>query len=272
MSTRDLIELAALDALGMLEPDDQAAFERAFLDAPASVRSQVRAEQARIADLYQNLPGQEPSPDLRDRVIAAVRGAVEVEAAGGPRAVVHRPGRFVPKVVQTRRVSPLWRAAAIGLSVAVVVLGVISNQLQQKNQQLGDQVFISDSFNSVGTRHLRDTLFNSRTERVIFEVSEAAAAQNLRAEAVVLSNPDWKTSRFICQGLTANNGQRGRFILAVVDEANQVLESLKNFDAEGRWVSFDVAVPAQQNVRLAVFIDDGTGQVGQPLMVAQFLA
>lgn len=272
MSTRDLIELAALDALGMLEPDDQAAFERAFLDAPASVRAQIRAEQARIADLYQNLPDQELSPDLRDRVIAAVHAAVEVEAAGGPRSVLHRPGRFVPKVAQTRRVSPLWRAAAIGLSVAVVVLGVISNQLQQKNQQLGDQVFISDSFNSIGTRHLRDTLFNSGTERVIFELSDAAAAQNLRAEAVLLSNPDWKTSRFICQGLTARNGQTGRFVLAIVNEANQLVQSLEHFEAEGRWVSFDVTVPAQQNVRLAVFVDDGSGRVGQPLMVAQFLA
>lgn len=269
MSTRDLIELAALDALGMLESEDQAEFERAFRDAPASVRAQIRAEQARVADLADVLPDVAPPAELRDRVISAVRSAAEVEAAGGARSVVHRPGRVVPKVAPTRRVSPLWRAAAIGLSVAVLVLGVLSNQLQQRNQLLGDQVILSEYFNSVGTKHLRDTLFNARTERIIFEA--AGDAVPAAAQAVLLSNSDWKTARFISQGLVGSNGQSMTFQLCLVDAQNQVVKQLKRFPSDGRWVSFDVEVPQDQAMRLALFVDNGTDALGPLLMIAKRL-
>ncbi|KAA0215038.1 MAG: hypothetical protein DYG94_03695 [Leptolyngbya sp. PLA3] len=268
MSTRDLIELAALDALGMLEPKDQAEFERAFREAPASVRAQLRAEQARIADLFQ--VDAEPSPDLRDRVVAAVSAAVEAEVLGGSRAVVHHPGRVVPKVSRIRRVSPLWRAAAIGLSVAVVVLGVVANQLQQKNQQLGDQVIVSDYFNVVGTRYLADTLFNESTQRTIFQPVATRPGSGSIAQAVLLSDPDWKKSRFICQGLTVG-GRPGNFQLCEVDENNKVVRSLQRFESGGRFVSFDLETPVEQGTRLAIFVDSGAGALGEMIMIAQKL-
>lgn len=265
MSTRDLIELAALDALGMLEPEDQAEFERAFREAPASIRAQVRAEQARIADLVQ--VDAQPSPDLRDRVIAAVAAAMEAEVVGGARAVVHHPGRVVPKVSRTRRVSPLWRAAAIGLSVAVVVLGVVASQLEQKNQQLGDQVIVSDYFNVVGTRYLADTLFNESTQRTIFQPAVTRAGAGFIAQAVLLSDPDWKKSRFICQGLTVG-GRPGNFQLCEVDENNQLVRTLQRFRSEGRFVSFDLETPVQAGARLAIFADGGAGTLGEIVMIA----
>lgn len=269
MNTRDLLELAALDALGLLEPEDQAEFERAFRNAPASVRAQIRAEQARAADLADVLPDVEPPAELRARVIAAVRAAAEVEAAGGVRAVVHRPGRVVPRVSPTRRVSPLWRAAAIGLSVAVLVLGVLANQLLQRNQLLGDQVILSEYFNSVGTKHLRDTLFNARTERVIFRVAGDAAP--ISAQAVLLCNSDWKTARFIAQGLAGPEGKNKTFQLCLVDDQNRVIRQLKRFPSDGRWVSFDVELPQDQAVRFALFVDNGTDDPGPLLMVAERL-
>lgn len=268
MSTRDLIELAALDALGMLEPDDQAEFERAFREAPVSVRAHVRAEQARIADLVQ--VDAEPSPDLRERVIAAVSAAVEAEVVGGARAVVHHPGRVVPKVSRIRRVSPLWRAAAIGLSVAVVVLGVVANQLQQKNHQLGDQVIVSDYFNVVGTRYLADTLFNASTQRTIFQPTVTRQGPGFTAQAVLLSDPDWKKSRFICQGLTVA-GRPGNFQLCEVDENNNFVRTLEYFKSEGRFVSFDLETPVASGTRLAIFIDNGAGALGEVIMIAQKL-
>ncbi|MCL4222127.1 MAG: hypothetical protein KJZ65_12250 [Phycisphaerales bacterium] len=266
MSTRDLIELAALDALGMLEPEDQAEFERAFREAPASIRAQVRAEQARIADLVQ--VDAEPSADLRDRVIAAVSAAAAAEVAGGARAVVHHPGRVVPKVARVRRVSPLWRAAAIGLSVAVVVLGVVANQLQQKNQQLGDQVIVSDYFNVVGTRYLADTLFNESTQRTIFQ--PAVARPGFIAQAVLLSDPDWKKSRFICQGLTVG-GRPANFQLCEVDENNRFVRTLQRFESGGRFVSFDLETPVEKGTRLAIFVDSGAGALGEMVMIAHKL-
>jgi len=273
MTSRELIELAALEALGLLDESEQAEFDRAFRSAPAALRAQLRAEQARVAELDQMLPNVDPPDDLRERVIGAVRDAVEAEAAGTARSVVHRPGRVVPRVSRSRRVSPLWRAAAIGLSVAVLVLGILANQLLDRNRQLGDQVIVAEYFNSVGTRHLRDTLFNANTKRAIFSLADSAPSALASAQAVLLYNPDWKTARFISEGLSGEHGEAGTFQLCVVDEDNKIIRTVNRFQAEGgRFVSFDVELKLETGARLALFIDNGSEGVGPLIMLAQRLS
>ena len=49
MTTGEMLELAAVDALGLLDDAEREAFDAAFRRAPSAVRELVRAEQARVA-------------------------------------------------------------------------------------------------------------------------------------------------------------------------------------------------------------------------------
>jgi hypothetical protein len=56
MTAYELIEMAVLDALGILDEEERASFERAFAAAAPGLQAQVRAEQARLVDLVDLLP------------------------------------------------------------------------------------------------------------------------------------------------------------------------------------------------------------------------
>ena len=55
-NTRDLLEYAALDALGLLDDAEREEFERAFRAASPEVQAMVRREQTRAADIDAILP------------------------------------------------------------------------------------------------------------------------------------------------------------------------------------------------------------------------
>jgi anti-sigma-K factor RskA len=268
MRTNDLIEMAALDALGLLDESEQAEYEQAFQAASPALRRQIRAEQQRAAEFEASLlPIVEPTESLKSRVLAKFVETKALEEASGTRAVIHRPGRVVPKVRPSRRVSPLWRAASIGLSIAVVVLGVFSLNLQEHNSRLGDAIVVNEFFDKVGTRHLQDTLFDPNTERVILAATDNAPP-SFAAEAVLLRNPDWKNARFFCSNLIGSKGDKSTFALVVIDENDQVIETLEQFESDSRWVSFDVKTQSLGQGRLALFASTKDG-LGQMLMVTR---
>src|SRR4051812_3134371 len=111
MSLQELLEHAHLDALGQLDEREQAAFEAAFMVAPPSVKAQIRREQERWAPMEHLLPQVEPSPELRNRVLAAVTAAMVAQGAG---ELSIRP---------SARVASAWRTASLGLMTAVLVMG-----------------------------------------------------------------------------------------------------------------------------------------------------
>ncbi len=260
--------MAALDALGLLDEREHAEYERAFKAASPALRRQIRAEQQRAAEFEASLlPIVEPTESLKARVLARFAEEKALEEASGTRAVVHRPGRVVPKVRPSRRVSPLWRAASIGLSIAVVVLGVFSLQLQEHNSRLGDAIVVNEFFDKVGTRHLQDTLFDINTERLILTATDDAPS-SFAAEAVLLINPDWKNPRFFCSNLLGAKGEKGTFALVVIDENDHVVETIQRFESDSRWVSFDVNTDALGQGRLALFTSTPDG-LGTMLMVTR---
>lgn len=121
MNFIDLIELAVLDALGMLDADEAAEFDAAFDAAPPSTRQRVRDEQARLANLEGVLPQVSPSPEMRDRVITAVREAMLADAiAKASEADDDGP----LSIRQSRGVARMWRVGAIGAAAAAVAFGV----------------------------------------------------------------------------------------------------------------------------------------------------
>lgn len=268
MRTHELIELAALDALGLLDETESGAFEQAFRASSPAVRRQVRAEQQRAAEFEAALlPFVTPDDDLKAKVLARLAKEKAIEAASGTRSMVHRPGRVVPKVRTSRRVTPLWRAASIGLSIAVVVFGVFAIWVQDNNTKLMDAFVVNDFSDTIGTRQLHDTLFDANTKRVIFAIADSAPGL-FEANAVLLMNPDWgQNARFFCSGLS-DQQSKGKFALCVVDENDQVIETLEQFESNGRLVSFDVDAKSLNRGRLALFVRSIDG-LGAMLMVSK---
>jgi hypothetical protein len=145
--TEDLRAAAALDAMGMLDEVDAAAFDRAFRDALPSVQSELRDLQASIVvDPAFLAASEEPSPDLKARTMARVMTEIERdESTLAPIAHIgrtaRRPGRASVAVVDQEglisqaielatmrqdlrrftRSSYYWRAATIALTAALTV-------------------------------------------------------------------------------------------------------------------------------------------------------
>jgi hypothetical protein len=109
--TRDeLLELAELDALGALEPAEQARFERGLRDASPALRAELHAIQdATVLDPI-GLCDEQPEAGLKYKVMARIADAVtESEAELAPIASIGRPAAVqrvsVPVVSPT--VAPL---------------------------------------------------------------------------------------------------------------------------------------------------------------------
>ena len=77
----ELLELAALDAMGQLDEFEADHYTRSFHAAPASVQEEIRRLQAEIATDEAFLSDEEMPADLKARVMGAVTAAIDEEAA-----------------------------------------------------------------------------------------------------------------------------------------------------------------------------------------------
>ena len=83
MKTQELIELAVLDAMGLLDEAEREAFEAGFSSASPAVQAQVRREQTRLCLSEALLPDEEPPAGLRALVVEAVRKAMASVGGAG---------------------------------------------------------------------------------------------------------------------------------------------------------------------------------------------
>src|SRR5262249_43289867 len=79
MTTKELLELASLDSLGLLDDVESAIYTRSFLNAPATMQDEVVRLQAEVCGDLALLPSEEPDSRLRERVLEAVAQAVARE-------------------------------------------------------------------------------------------------------------------------------------------------------------------------------------------------
>lgn len=140
----ELVELATLDAFGLLPPADAVKFERAFMAAPADVQAELRKLQSDFAEDEQLLPSEDADPLLKDRVLAAVSHTIEIESdrlaplatIGHPHnqeLLVPNPGNNTSTLMAptTANMRPLasvwtWRMAALillGITISLAIFG-----------------------------------------------------------------------------------------------------------------------------------------------------
>jgi hypothetical protein len=205
--THDLLELASLDAMGLLDADEREDFERAFRAAPPAVQAQIRREQLRFSD-DSALPKVEVPLGLRARVLSAIMDRVGT-ASPSRRAAA-------PGLRPSSGVSRVWRIGAMAALAACLALGFFSVQVLNENrglasaQQSGD--LTRHFFSEYGAR-FDQAFFDPSTRFVQF--APAADAPDARpSKATMVFMPERRQARLYVKDLPASAGE---YEVVVVD-------------------------------------------------------
>jgi hypothetical protein len=210
MTTRELLELAQIDALGLLDELEREEFDRAMMIAPPPVQAQIRAAQDRFVKTSWMPEPVEPPSSLRDavmsdigaqtmkpRIMAAIREEIRRStreiAIQAVAPVRHASGRNVPEISKVRRGSPWWRAAALGRLGASVVFGYTTISVFEQVETL-DKIAKEDhtAANLVQAPGvpLFDLIFDPQTRRLIM----APEAADVDGQATVMVTPEASTA------------------------------------------------------------------------------
>ena len=147
----ELLEIAPLEALGLLDEVEARRFTLGFDAATNGVQDEIRDLQAAVAVEFGSVGGDTPDRALRYRVLAAMSAAVEADDVScAPIASIGSPGAMRPAVPardagldvsigdlngnanrreRDTRSSTLWRAAALALGSGLLVTLYFTNQL-----------------------------------------------------------------------------------------------------------------------------------------------
>lgn len=263
LKTHEILELARLDALGMLDHDERVVFERAFQDASPALRDQIHREQNRLTDISDLLPDVDPPQDLRARVIGAVRDAMSAVTGRNAGDVL---ARIEPLASNMRRnVSPLWRAACIGFATATVVLMGLGFYVQSTYDDsltaLRDGELSAQIAREIGPQFV-DTLLSPTAERVNFlPVADNAG----RGGAVVLIDSETKLAFLVCKNLPKISGQ---YALVITDNDGQILQTLARFENSGQLKGRVIDGDITTGSRYAIYASETPSEPAKPVLVS----
>ncbi|MCW5776318.1 MAG: hypothetical protein KIS87_07770 [Phycisphaeraceae bacterium] len=274
MTTSELMEHAMLDVLALLDEEEQSAFDRAFRSASPEVQAQVRREQTRLARIDALLPDVEPPVTLRARVLAAVRAAMSASSSPAEAAAIHiaQNARSVEhrSLGHRRRVTPWWRAAALGATAAAVVLGTLLVQMHSDYQRLENDLkrdaLLSQLVETFGSRYVTDAIFDADTRRVAFRPD----APGSQGRAAVWYHPDWDSARFFVVDLPVS-APDSTYRLVVLDDQGNVVQDVAQFDFRGGLLHRDIPIQvAVSGSRLGVMATVPGETAGRIMLTSEF--
>lgn len=223
MTTHDLLEMASLDAMGLLDPEEREAFERAFRAAAPAVQAQIRREQLRFSQIDDVLPQIDPPLGLKARVIAAVRDAMQSVAS-------RRAAEAAPALRNPYSVSRFWRVGAVGAMAACLVLGFYTIQVTNLTREQADAnstiAFNTMLQETMGRRF--GTQFMHPDTRFVNFVAASDAPDSRVAHARLVTNPKTKISELFVQDLPASGGD---YEVLVVDAQGRTTTAIITFAA-----------------------------------------
>lgn len=277
LSLQDMIEQSVLDTMGLLEGGERDAFERSFAAAAPEIQAQVRAEQTRLAKMDALLPDVEAPLELRARVLEAVRRAVEDAQSqeaetletGSP---VHRHAGGHRQLRRSRKVAPVWRAAAIASASAAVVLGAAMMHFQQRFVNLEVQQIakadIEKLVEEAGARWSSLLLLDPLTQRDALMPVPGGDDRYRSVQAMLVSHPDHDTAHFTCQNFSADKNMTYQIVEEMPDGSVRVLSEIEPHGGLFTW-SVDVGADGlKTGGRLAVH---AVGRIGNELVRAAVL-
>jgi len=124
---KQLIELAVLDAHGLLEPIESDLFNRSFHDAPVAIQDEIIQMQRDIALDESLLPNETPRASLKKDVLHVVAEAADQEAKRlAPLALIGARASAIQGKLGSSKQTYIWRTAALVLFGVAVVLGIMA--------------------------------------------------------------------------------------------------------------------------------------------------
>ncbi len=239
MTRQELLELAALDALGLLDRYEAALYTRSFHYASAPVQDEIVRLQAEIVSDESLLPEEEPDGSLRERVLRKVAEAIEREASEfAPLATIGRRRRHGPGESDGRLAfgasGQFWRAAAFVMAGAVVVLAYFSTEANRSSNEIARLALTSD------TEQLAVVLGPMGRDFVLGDSEKIALrpANGGKVVGAVYVNETTKLAFVFFDGLPRTTGDD--YTLHVVLE-DGTTEKLQAFRSSGTFSGFRVA-------------------------------
>lgn len=289
MNTYELLEAAQLDALGLLDDAERDAFDAAFFAASPDVQAQIRREQARLVRTDW-LPSSEVEPSaglkdavltdvavasLRDRVLGAVHSEIgksaPVPSSATSSAISssigvhqHASGRVAPALRPSRRVTPLWRAAALGFASASIGLGGALLHLREKFDSIFNEARNEQSIGALAQIpgfQVSDVLLNPNIKRVAL----TPQSQGIRARATVLIDPDRDSATVYCMNLNPTDGKFYRIV--ALDEKGAELSELARFEGTGGLKGQAITLNKSATPRIAIMLTSKDPQAGPGEMI-----
>jgi hypothetical protein len=221
MTREELLELAALDAFGLLDEYEAALYTRSFHHAPVAVQNEIKELQAAFAHEASLLPDVEPDPALRQRVLDAVARAIEAESMElAPLAMIGRPDRArngTAGRMGLGAATPVWRAAAFALAAALLVVAYFAGQFLERNNQMTGYVIgllTHDQIEEAIKPNFRDFLADPSCAMHVLQPS----ADGIDAVAAVFVNERTGEAFFFALRLPV---QSDPFVLRATDDSGE---------------------------------------------------
>jgi len=204
--TRDeLLELAELDALGALEPAEQARFERGLREASPALRAELHAIQdAAVLDPI-GLCDEEPEAGLKYKVMARIADAVtESESELAPIASIGRPAatqRPVPVVAPI--IAPTFAPAALTAPVAPAAIAPVAPAPASRDADVLERV--TQAAEQSELERLRSMLDRARSHGYMLRAACIALASCLVVAGYALARQDSYTQRVTLAAISASS-------------------------------------------------------------------
>lgn len=287
MDRETLLDIASLEALGLLDEDSSSAFCAALDAAPERWRSEVLERQAEWASDPRFLASSSPSPELRARTLAAVAEAMRVgvaipvgagvgasegwfersdaevasggESVSGPLRQIVEQLRLRQESERQGRAAPwLWRAASLVLGAGLLVSAWFQIRMSDRVAEIAEL-----SMQRQTDEHLRG-LIGEGFERFLVPrcavTGLAAATANGRGAATVYRHPDGDGFLLVL-GLPSAAGPYE--LRAICCEAEETTETILAFEpleaASGFRLSADRLASLGGDARWEIV--DGSGAV-----------
>lgn len=225
MAREELLELAGLDALGLLDEYEAELFTRSFHYAADTVRDEIIRLQAEVAADDSLLPADDASKDLRARVLALVAEAIERESTElAPIATFRNRSRRdgAPDSSGRWRLGPntFWRAAVFALTGALIAMTYLWSAAVQEANDIATLALREATsawlIEKVGPG-IKDFLFDS-SEKVVLE----ANPPNAPHQAMVFVNAETGSAFIVTDKLPL--AITPKYVVSVIQANGEVLD------------------------------------------------
>lgn len=259
MSPQKLLELALLDANGLLDHDELLEFEQGFDAADAELKAHVRREQARFADVSEILPDVAPRPELRSMVLRSVREAWGQERdAAGDVILSHAAQQRSAESRRRHSTAMVWRVSTFAFATAFVAVGLMAFQLNQQFTDVSNSIARNeriDTLLDIGQHpDFLSALLDESYKRTPLTTGESNAQASIFASAV-------DGQGYLAFRRLDASAPGSRYVLVALGDDDQILAQLARFSSGGETNIIEFDHDPSLGGNFAVAIENARGEL-----------